>query len=111
MARIRVAAKECNYKDTDRQMKKQFIHGLNDSDMLEEIIRELTKKAQALVINILSEVKEFDKIQTARDDQKQNGIKLHAALETPTRKNANTVVQGTNPDDAQHMRRNAQSAT
>ena len=43
MGRIRVAAIDCNYKELDRQLKEQFIHGLNDSDMLAEIIRELTK--------------------------------------------------------------------
>ena len=38
-----MAAVECNYKEIDRQLKEQFIHGLNDNDMLTEIIRELTK--------------------------------------------------------------------
>ena len=40
---MRLAAIECNYKEIDRQLKKQFIHGLNDSDILGEITRELTK--------------------------------------------------------------------
>ena len=40
---IRFAAIECNNKETDRQLKKQFIHALNDNDMLLEIITELTK--------------------------------------------------------------------
>ena len=31
------------YKELDRQLKEQFIHGLNDTDMLGEIIWELTK--------------------------------------------------------------------
>ena len=43
MGRFRLEAIECNYKETDRQLKEQFIHGLNDNDMLVEIIRELTK--------------------------------------------------------------------
>ena len=41
--RLRTAAMECNYKEVDRQLKEQFIHGLNESEMLTEIIRELTK--------------------------------------------------------------------
>ena len=41
--RIRVVAIECNYKDLDRQLSKHFIHGLNDSVKLAEIIRELTE--------------------------------------------------------------------
>ena len=42
MGRLHVAAVECNYQEADRQLKKQFIHGLNDKYMLEEIIKELT---------------------------------------------------------------------
>ena len=43
MGRLRLAAIECNYKEIDRQLKEQFIDSLNDTDMLVEIIRELTK--------------------------------------------------------------------
>ena len=35
---------ECNYKELDHQLKEQFIHGLNDKMMLDEVIRELTTK-------------------------------------------------------------------
>ena len=42
MGRLCVAAVECNYREVDRQLKEQFIHGLNDKCMLEEIIKELT---------------------------------------------------------------------
>ena len=108
MGKIRAAAIECNYKETYRELKEQFIHGLNDSDLLTEIIRELiktgenrsvtsvqvwawakrieTQRTQAAVINSLSEVKEFDWIQTVGDDQKQNGIKPHTHIKTPTSK-------------------------
>ena len=37
-----VAAVECNYQEVDRQLKEQFIHGLNNKCMLEEILKELT---------------------------------------------------------------------
>ena len=40
--RLCIAALECNYQDVDRQLKEQFIHGLNDKLMLEEITKELT---------------------------------------------------------------------
>ena len=40
MGRLRLAPVECNYKEIDRQLKEKFIHGLNDNDMLVEIIRE-----------------------------------------------------------------------
>ena len=32
------AAAECNYRELDRQLKEQFIHGLNDKLMLDEMI-------------------------------------------------------------------------
>ena len=43
MGRHIIAALEDNYKQIDRQLKEQFIHGLNDNDILVEIIKELTK--------------------------------------------------------------------
>ena len=42
MGRLHLAAIECNYQEIDRQLKEQFIHGLNDKHMLEEIIKEPT---------------------------------------------------------------------
>ena len=33
---------ECNDKEINRQLKKQLIHGLNDDNMLIDIIHELT---------------------------------------------------------------------
>ena len=48
--RLRTAAMECNYKDEDRQLKEHFILRLNDSKMLTEIIRELTKKDENAII-------------------------------------------------------------
>ena len=41
---------ECKYKEVYRQVKEQFIHGLNDDEMLAEIIRELTKKKENVTI-------------------------------------------------------------
>ena len=39
-----MVAAECGYKEVDRQLKEQFIHGLNDKIMFDEIIRELTSR-------------------------------------------------------------------
>ena len=94
MDRIRVAAIDCNYKELDKHLLDQFIHKLNDSGMLAEIIRELTKtnenilvtseqianriesqRAQTADINSLNEVKDFDAIMTTK--RKQNGMKLN----------------------------------
>ena len=84
MGRLHVVAVECNYQEVDRQLKEQFIHGLNDKHMLEEIIKELTvinnddhirsggvlawakrvevQRAQTGVLNMLTESRQFDKI-------------------------------------------------
>ena len=84
MDRFWLAVTECNYKEIDKQLKKQFVHGLNDTDMLGEIIWDLTKinkkteitgenvlswakrveaqRVQSAIINSLTEAKEFDKI-------------------------------------------------
>ena len=39
MGRLQLSAIECNYKQLDIQLKEQFIHGLNDTDMLGKISR------------------------------------------------------------------------
>ena len=84
MSRLRTALVKCNYKEIDRQLKEQFIHGLNDEEILAEIFRELTKyeeninicnenvlrwtkrveaqRAQMAVISSLHEAKNFDAI-------------------------------------------------
>ena len=41
---LHMAAAEYGYKEIDRQLKEQFIQGLNDKIMLDEIIRELTSR-------------------------------------------------------------------
>ena len=41
MGTLRIMAAEYSYQELDRQLNKQFIHGLNNKDMLGEIIKEL----------------------------------------------------------------------
>ena len=87
MGRLRVAAIECNYQEVARQLKKQFIHGLNDKIMLEGIIKHLVtvksheqitsgnvlawakkveaQRAPAAVMSAITESKEFDKIKVS----------------------------------------------
>ena len=94
MGRFQLSAVECNYQEINRQLKEQFIHGLNDMDMLQEIIRELTKvktdsvitsedvlalakgveeqRAQTVVMNSLTESIEFDKMKIAINTCKDN---------------------------------------
>ena len=79
---------ECNYKEIDRQLKEQFIHGLNNKVMLDEVIRELTTKnndeqmtsegvlawakrvevqwVQTAILNDFMESCQFDKIKMAQ---------------------------------------------
>ena len=86
--RLHVAAVECNYQEVHRQLKEQFIHGINNKSMLEEIIKELTTaknddcmtsegilawakrvevlRAQAAVLNTLTESRQYDKIKVSR---------------------------------------------
>ena len=84
MGRLHVVAAECNYRELDRQLKEQFIHGLNDKCILDKIIRELTatnndehitsegvliwakgieaQRAQVTVLNTITESHQFDKV-------------------------------------------------
>ena len=83
---------DCNYQEVDRQLKKWFIHSLNNKYMLEEIIKELTatknndhitsggmlawakrvevQRAQAAVLNTLTESRQFDKVKISHTQNK-----------------------------------------
>ena len=50
MGRLHIAAIECSCQEIDRQLKEKFIQGLNDTEMLGEIIRELTKAKGNVII-------------------------------------------------------------
>ena len=88
MGRLHMVVAECNYRKLDSQLKEQFIHGLNDECMLDEIIRELISKnndeqltsegmliwlrrieaqrAQAAVLSNITESHKFDKVKVAK---------------------------------------------
>ena len=98
MARLHVAAVECNYQEIDSQLKEQFIHSLNDKPMLEEIIKELTvtsndshltmggilawakrvekQKVQAAVLDMLTESRQFDKVKISKRPKEDNARAL-----------------------------------
>ena len=42
MGRLHIKAAEWNYKKHDRLIKDQFINGMNDEEIMQEIIKELT---------------------------------------------------------------------
>ena len=84
MGRLWLLAIECSYKEPDKQLKGQFIHSLNDTDMLGEIIQELTKIhenteitcenvlswAKRVDTQIVQSAKEFDKLKVVRNSYK-----------------------------------------
>ena len=41
MGHLRINANEYSYKDHDRQLKEQFLNGINDEMVMAEIIRQL----------------------------------------------------------------------
>ena len=44
MGRLHIKAAECNYKEHDGHLKDQFINGINDEEIMQEIIKELMAK-------------------------------------------------------------------
>ena len=94
MGRLHIAVVECNYQEVNRQLKEQFIHRLNDKYMLEEIIKELTttkdddhitsgvvlawakqveaQRAQAAVLNTITELRQFNKVKIAKKLKEDN---------------------------------------
>ena len=46
MRGLRIAIAECNYKEEERQLEEQFIHCLNDNDMLAEIVCQCVNSNQ-----------------------------------------------------------------
>ena len=41
MSHLRIKSNECNYREHDRQLKEQFINGINNEMMAAKIIKEL----------------------------------------------------------------------
>ena len=50
MGRLKTVVIKLKYKDVDRQLKEQFIHGLNDDEMLMAVIRGSTKVRKDVTI-------------------------------------------------------------
>ena len=109
MGRLRLAPLESKYREVDRQLKEQFLHRLNDYDMLAEIIRELTKakesadttseqvlgwakgveanRAQSAIMDNLTETKEFDKVKIAKGGLRYKGGNVQTHTKAPAKKN------------------------
>ena len=41
MKGLRLKVAKCNYKENDRNIKEQFINGMNDDSMMDDTIRKL----------------------------------------------------------------------
>ena len=87
IGRLHMVAVECGYKEIDRQLKEQFIHGLNNKGMLGEVIKKLTiksndeqttsegvlawvkrveaQRAQAMILDNITETCQFNKVKIA----------------------------------------------
>ena len=88
MGRFQVVAGECNHKEIEHQLEEQFIHGLNNKNMLDKVIRELTTKSindqmtnedvlvwakrveaqrmQAVILNDITDSQRFDRVEVAK---------------------------------------------
>ena len=102
MGWLQMAAAECGYKEVDRQLKEQFIHGLNDKIMLDKIIRDLTsrtgnvqmtsedvlawakrveaQRVQASVLNDITETRAFDKVKKGTEPKHTWGREVQVAI-------------------------------
>ena len=103
MGRLGMATAECGYKEVDRQLKEQFIHGLNDKIMLDGIIRELmsrignvqttseyvlawakrveAQRTQASVWNDITETWPFDKVKKETEPKNTQRREAHVAIQ------------------------------
>ena len=130
MGWFHMEAAECGYKEIDRQLKEKFIHGLNDKSMLDEIIRELTsrngnvqttskdvlvwakrvkaQRAQASMVNDITETKAFDKVKKETESKNTRG-REHTLQHTKD-SSADTVREVTHQGNAWHMGKCVQHA-
>ena len=98
MGKLRMANTEYNYMEINKQLKEQFIHGLNDSGMSIQIINECTKieendnvtneqvlpwarsveaqKAHSGILENLNETEDFDNIFARNGVYRQNKMQL-----------------------------------
>ena len=115
---------ECNYTEVDKQLKGQFIDGVNDNDMLKEIINKLAKKEKSILTSekvlawprkaeaqryqtatVGQEKKYFDTINSRKMVQRAQPV-----AKTPKLiKEKHTMVPATHADGVQHMGRWAET--
>ena len=74
------------------EIKSELSKTEENANVIREQVLTWTKRveaqrAQSAVIDSLSEIEEFDKIQTVTDEQKQNGRKPHTPVKTLVKKN------------------------
>ena len=102
MGTLHVVAAECGYKEIDRQLREQFIHSLNDIDMLGKIIKELTTKSnneqttsegvlvwvkrveaqrtQDAILNDITETCQFNKVKITQQPKDRQDRLMHKTV-------------------------------
>ena len=97
-----IAAAECGYKEIDRQLTEQFIHGLNYKDMLGKNIKELTtqtndeqitcegvlvwakrvdaQRVQATILNSIMETHHFNEVKIALQTKDRQDRLMHKTV-------------------------------
>ena len=118
-----MATADCGYKEVDRQLKVQLIHGLNDKIMLDEIIRELTsrtgnvqptsndllvlakrvkaQRVQVSVLNDITKTKAFNKVK--KETEPKNSWEEKCMLQYTKDSCADTAGEVTHQGNAQCM--------
>ena len=98
MGRLRTKAAQCQYKEHDSLLTKQFINGINDDGMQDEILKEVAtldniedttsehvllgacrvevQRVQKSALHDINEAKEFDIIKQHTKKQVQNTPKV-----------------------------------
>ena len=56
MSRLRLIAVQCNYTEIDRQLEEQFIHRLNDNDLLVDVAVTKSWAKHAFMLQFLTQV-------------------------------------------------------
>ena len=101
MGKLGIATTECNYKEMDKQLKEQFIHGPNDSEIIKELTeieendnmtseqvlvwhrRVEAQKAQSAILENVNKTKDFNKTVSRNRGQDKTGCNHKNRPECP----------------------------
>ena len=90
MGRLHIKTADCNYKKDNRWLKEHFINGINNEEIMQEIIKGLSiqrntstqvviwaqrvkvKRAQKKTLDKMKDIREFDHIQSGKKTERDN---------------------------------------